>query len=248
MLTLLFALAISVDPTGVVPLQAAPEATTGLTHDNRAQLAESVLSGSPDDPIRHPDRERPQGITERQAWAVAIDGQTMANPPGEAVGHTEADLERQRLARDAVQDAAAERRNYSFGDMVGAAWDGTITAAIGRTIARRLEADQPDPGFDYVQHMGTLEEGRSLREREELRSQSRSLAHAQVLIARQDQARDNADSLASPAGGATALAARLLDPAAWLLALGVLAALWRLGGRRAWDHLRQQSKRQAVAQ
>ena len=247
LLTLLFALAI-----GVAPAEGAPKVDIDpapvLTREEREQLAMSALYGSPDDPIRARAgrRERPAEMTERQAWALVVDGNTHANLPAGPVTDSAAAA----AAINAAQDAEArERRNTAtLGEMIGAAWDGTITTSIGRAIARHIDPRMPDPDFNYAAHMRQLEDGRSLREREELRREALSLEHARELIARQDEVRENNKALQGVAGGAVAFAVRVLDPAALMLIAIVLVILWSAGGRRLWNRLRRRGDHSALAQ
>jgi len=250
LLTLLLSLAATVDPTVSATTETPPAASATLTREGREALAESVLHGSPDDPIRGQarlDRDRP-AMTEQQAWAQVIDGNTVEHDGGPVIG--EAELERQRLAIAAQQDAEARARYApaSFSEMLGAAWNGTISASIGRAISGRIDPRQAAPSFDYIASAGQLENGRSLRERDELRRDALSMEHAREIIARQDRARRDTQALSSPMGRVMALAVRLLDPAAMLLIALLLAVVWAAGGQRVWSRLRRHGDQPALAQ
>lgn len=214
---------VSADVAAAARPQIAP-----LSLPERETLAASLWSGSPTDAIRaraSGDTSKPDTMTEREAWGQRMDETTQANLPGGRVTNSAA----VGAAINDALDAPNERPDPSLGRMIGAAWDGTITATIGRVIERHLDPSQPDPGFKYVEHMAQLEEGRSLSEREFLRKEARSLNHAREIIAQQDQRRQDRQDLNSPEGMAVNLAVNIVDPAGWAVGAGVTAGIGKAG-------------------
>lgn len=130
---------------------------------------------------------------------------------------------------DAEADRIAEARQ--FGNQVRSITDELPTTSVMRFIRDigKTEEHLNTPGWNYTTYMDMYEDGRSVREVRELRTESRSHEDALGIIERQNQLRSNQEALANPSGQAFNLLGQLVDPVSWVATLGTGTALRTFG-------------------
>jgi len=216
----------ALDPEAVLSGQVAPEGVTAPGATAVVSLdPESVLAGRPGDYGNYrPTRQRTASRgTSAQRFLAQFGGfRPFSDPNANSMAGM---LETNRVQTGQVVEQAREESISGMDRFSAAVRVNTITGNLVDAIDQNIPAR--DPNFDYSANMDTIEEGRTARQRTELRERARSMEDALRIRERQD----NKIELREVAGDNLAinLSAGFIDPVGFLLGGGIGKALQATG-------------------
>lgn len=206
------------EPVAPVAAEAVMGGQVSVAGSSAGVRPEDVLAGTAEAPAAP---ERPKGDTAR--FIERLGGFRPFSDP-DATSLTGM-LEVNAAQTGAVVSQVREEQTTGMDRFSAAVRLNTITGNLIDAIDQQIPARDPD--FDYEANMEELEEGRTERQRIELRERATSIAHAQQIIERQD--REGALRETAGDGLVLNLAAGLIDPVGFVLGAGIGKGLQVIG-------------------